>query len=170
MSEAVLKAVPDAKRRKTTDRQCHMCVLCGRDCDEDRSKYPLDSWNSMKIQSQKWHGLDKFGNVYDEVEWDSGPVGVYFHQTCRTAFTNQRTLEQAKARKNKHEVFSTTSTIACAETNKDCSSQIRQKSRLHRSSTGPLHNKDLCVWCMKPEDRKHSVQGNWCLLQQLRSW
>ena len=72
----------------------------------------------MKIQAQAWHGLDKFGNVYEQVEWDNGPVGIYFHKTCRIAFANQRTLEQAKARKNKLEALSTTSPIACAETSR----------------------------------------------------
>ena len=95
MPEAVLKAVPDhidAKRRKTTDRLSYMCVLCGEECDEDRSKYPIDSWNNIKIQAQAWHGMDKFGNVYEQVEWENGPVGIYFYKTCRTAFASQRTL------------------------------------------------------------------------------
>ena len=108
--------------------------------------------------------------MYEQVERENGPVGIYFHMTCRTAFASQRTLEQAKARKNKLEVLSTTSPIACAETSKECSAQMHEKSQLHRSSTGPLHDKALCVCCMKSEDCKHAGRGSWCLLQQLRAW
>ena len=172
MSEAVLKAVPDhllMQREEKRQIDSPTCACCVEE-NEDRSKYPTDSWNNMKIQVQARHGLDKFGNVYEQFEWENGPVGIYFHKTCRTVFASQRTLEQVKGRKNNLEVLSITSPIECAETSKECSAHMPEKSRLHRSSTGPLHDKDLCVWCMKPEDCKHAERGSWCLRHTPSSW
>jgi len=40
-----------------------------------------------------------------------------------------------------------------------------------RSSTGIVHNKNLCVWCMKSEDEKHPEQtGGWVLLSYTSAW
>ena len=74
------------ENRQIDSPTCACCV--GGEWDEDRSKYPTDSCNNMKIETQAWHGLDKF-NVYEQVEWENGPVDIYFHKTCRTALVNE---------------------------------------------------------------------------------
>ena len=35
---------------------------------------------------------------------------------------------------------------------------------------GPLHDKLLCVWCMKPEDIKHRRETKLSIIQQLKAW
>jgi len=37
-----------------------------------------------------------------------------------------------------------------------------------RSSTGMVHNKNVCVWCMEPEDGKHP--GRWVRLSYTLAW
>ena len=41
--------------------------------------------------------------------------------------------------------------------NEECSkeSELEPPSRMSRNSAGSIHNKDLCIWCMKPEDKKN---------------
>eukprot|EP00794_Sanderia_malayensis_P017851 gene17851-19634_t len=41
---------------------------------------------------------------------------------------------------------------------------------MSRSSTGYIHDKNLCIWCMKPEDKKNPGRDRWHLLQQMNSW
>ena len=33
-----------------------------------------------------------------------------------------------------------------------------------------MHNKDLCIWRIKPEDKKNPERDKWRLLQQLNAW
>ena len=40
-----------------------------------------------------------------------------------------------------------------------------------RSGTGTVHDKNLCVWCMKPQDAKHPERtGRWLLMSYTASW
>jgi len=45
--------------------------------------------------------LEKFGNVYDEVNWENGPSGLYMHDTCRITLSSKRSLRQFQMRKTK---------------------------------------------------------------------
>ena len=88
-----------------------------------------------------------------------------FHKLCKTEFTSKRKLEQSKARKAKAE------TSALKSCNNSSGEDVSLSSKkLSRSTTGLLHNKDLYIWCMKPEDTKHPGRGRWCLLQQVDAW
>lgn len=49
------------------------CVLqCGELIDDrnDCFKISQERWDKLKSQSQSWRGLDKFGDVYDTVDWE----------------------------------------------------------------------------------------------------
>ena len=40
-----------------------------------------------------------------------------------------------------------------------------------RSSTGIVHDKNLCVWCMKPQDERPPERtGRWLLISYTSSW
>ena len=101
----------------------------------------------------EWKGLDKYGNVFESVNWDNGPSGSFCHKLCKTEFTSKRKLKQSKARKAKAE------TSVLKYCNDSASEDVSLSSkRLSPSTTGLLHNKDLCIWCMKPEDTKHLAE------------
>ena len=95
-------------------------------------------------------GLDKFGNVYEDVDWESGVYGVYFHKLCKTNFSNARKLEQAKNRLQKLNIQKEAANVEQQE----LASTSAQDKRSSRKS-GLVHDKLLCVWCMKPENKKH---------------
>ena len=48
-------------------------------------------------------GLDKFGDVYERVDWDKGFVGQFVHDTSRLALSSARKLVQAINRERKRE-------------------------------------------------------------------
>lgn len=35
---------------------------------------------------------------------------------------------------------------------------------------GAVHEKGLCVWCMKPSDKRHKDHDNFRVLQRLKTW
>ena len=83
---------------------------CGDPCTEegdvyvsDILKHAPDRWNNFKDQALLWRGLDRFGEVYDTVDWKKGDTGYVMHDKCRMIFMTKRRLEQAKKRKEKQD-------------------------------------------------------------------
>ena len=55
------------------------CVLkCGKTCDV-KDVISADRWDRLKPKSERWKGLDRFGEVFDTTDWDNGPDGFYMH-------------------------------------------------------------------------------------------
>ena len=133
------------------------CILCNELCSENRSGFPADQWNSLKNTALKWKGLDKFGSVYDDVNWDNGSDGLFFHKVpCQLDFKSSRKLDQAK---NRHAKKSFDREVMPSE----CTTQIEEgndapgsSKRLTRSHIPVIHDKQLCVWCMKPDNVKNT--------------
>ena len=98
----------------------------------------------------------------ESVNWDNGPSGSFFQKLWKT---KKRKLVQYKARKAKAE----TSALKCCNDSSSEDVSLSSK-RLSCSTTGLLHNKDLCIMCMKPEDTNHPGRDRWCLLQQIDAW
>ena len=62
------------------------CLLqCGKPCKASDSieKMNKEAWDKLKSKLLKWKGCDKFGNVYDTVDWELGPCGKHVHDSCR---------------------------------------------------------------------------------------
>ena len=99
MSKPILKPVPDdyVKKRKRQDTQ-NLCIICEKPCEEDRSSYPEDLWHELKNLALKWKDLDRFGTVYDNVNWNAGSSGLFFHKMCKAHMANSRALMQAQKR------------------------------------------------------------------------
>ena len=57
----------------------------------------------MKLQTLQWNGLDQFGNVYESVDWDHGPQGIFFHKICKLQVASKYKLQQALKRKEKQD-------------------------------------------------------------------
>ena len=92
-STPLLKPTPNRKREH--DKVCGICILCGTECDEDKSNLSSEAWECMKDKAKDWKGLLKFGNVYDTINWEAGANGVFFQRQCRTMLASPRGLQQA---------------------------------------------------------------------------
>lgn len=159
-SAPLLKPIPNRKRKR--DEVQGICILCNEECDEDKSNLSAEAWERMKDKAKDWKDLPKFGNVYDTINWEAGPNGVFFHKRCRTALASQRGLQQAVRKKENLQKQLT------EETQGMHSQEQQQSSGRSSRSSGLLHGKQLCIWCMKPEDLKHS--NKLCIIQQWNAW
>ena len=139
MSKALLKGNKKVKVMKTP------CLLCSEDCSE-LCKLSVTSWNSLKDKASLWTELDRFGGVYHNVKWEEGPTGKYLHSTCRLQISSKRLLEQSLKRKH----------VTCKVNNTEQPAPKLSVRVPTRGSTGQLHNKGCCIWCMKPRDTKHN--------------
>ena len=48
------------------------CIICGKYCEETRHILHDDDWKIFQETAIKWKGLDRFGELYDSVQWESG--------------------------------------------------------------------------------------------------
>ena len=123
------------------------CILCHDSCDE-KQKLPQDEhWLQFKENVSKWRGLDKYGTAADSIEWDTGPLGKFWHKGCKAEVCGERKLKQAIARSKKvSQVVADEKTVQ-----PDCSGDERPATR---KSIGPVHNSSLCIWCMTGYNKK----------------
>ena len=90
-----------SRKRKSTELcESSQCILCKDECDEYHSIIHIDAWNNLRETAKQWSGLDTFSTVYNDVAWDNGPFGAYYHQVCKLKLF-RRKLEQALKRKEK---------------------------------------------------------------------
>ena len=140
------------------------CLLqCGKPCESADSvdNMTQGAWEKLKLKSLNWKGCDRFGNVYDSVDWECGPHGKHLHASCRLDISSSEKLKRSKLRQQKQDRESAFHEETCHH---DPDFESPALKRL-RSSTGIVHDKNLCVWCMKPEDERHPEQtGRWVLL------
>ena len=145
------------------------CLLnCGKPCESTDSidNMTQGAWEKLKLKSLNWKGCDRFGNVYDSVDWELGPYGKHLHASCRLDISSSDKLKRSKLRQQKQEESSFHEEICHQE--QDLESPAPKRLR---SSTGIVHNKNLCVWCMKPEDVRHPERtGRWVLLSYTSAW
>ena len=146
-----------------------LCVLqCGGQCDEaTESITSIERWENLKKKSLLWSGLDKFGDVYANVDWDKGPVGQCVHDACRLTLSNANKLEQAKKRQRKREIED--NQCQSSSLSDVCSPAPAPASKRLRSSLGVIHDKTKCVWCCKTESAKHP-ESKLVLLSYDHAW
>ena len=143
---------------------------CGEPCTEEDedfvpeiTKHAPTRWEKFKNQAYLWRGLDRFGEIYDTVDWKKGGEGLVMHDKCRITFMTDRKLKQAMKRKEKETNLKAQQEKEKADT--AGSSQMKDDNpfpRATRSSFGScgLHDKNKCVWCFKPPDAKHPDPSN----------
>ena len=56
-------------------------LVCSEACDEE--KKDINSWNDLKQLALEWSGHEPYGDIYEKVDWASGPRGNYLHKLCR---------------------------------------------------------------------------------------
>ena len=119
------------------------CLLnCGKPCESTDSidNMTQGAWEKLKLKSLNWKGCDRFGNVYDSVDWELGPYGKHLHASCRLDISSSDKLKRSKLRQQKQEELSFHEEICHQE--QDLESPA---PRHPRSSTGIVHNKNLCL-------------------------
>ena len=151
-----------------TSKTQFSCLLqCQKPCDASNAIDNLgkEAWEKLKLKAFNWKGLDMFGNVYDTVNWQQGPSGKHVHGNCRFDISSSDKLNRAKTRQQKRERDS--ASHECP----DDHDLAGPAPKCLRSSVGIVHNKNLCVWCMKPEDTKHPERtGKWLLISYIPAW
>ena len=143
-------------------------LLCGRPCTADDSldNITADKWESIQSKSLQWEGLDKFQHVHGNVDWKKGPDYCYMHSSCYTTMSSKRSLTQAKKRKRKIE-----GSLERDETQDEPGPSFESgATKKLRSSLGVLHNKVLCVWCMRGVYRSSDRDKRLLLLSTVDAW
>ena len=135
------------------------CVLkCGKPCTSRDSidKITLDKWSKIQTNAKEWKGLDKFGDVWDTTNWEDGQQGRFIHNSCYITLCSLKKREQAIIRdaKAKEAAKEITTSTSKSPVHSDSlpTSPLQKRTWL---STGFIHKKDSCVWCMKKEGKKH---------------
>ena len=86
------------------------------------------------------------------VDWENGPKGHFMHSSCYINMCSSKHLMQAQKRKQK-------------SANQDEQPPTSEPAiKKLRSSMGVLHDKSLCVWCMKGAARFGSRENSKLLL------
>lgn len=137
----------------------YQCVLqCGLNCNLS-DVISTDKWEKLKLKTEDWKGLDKFGTIFESTSWEQGPHGFYIHTNCYITVSSKRSLQQSKNRNKEKENSGKRSEnpeIHDQDSEKEC--QPSSPKRLRSSIGGPLYSKDKCVWCMKGPDTKHPAR------------
>ena len=151
-----------SKWKKGNEYEC--ILLCGKLCSADDclDNFTLAKWDSMKDKATKWKGLDTFGNVHCSVDWEKGPKGHHMHRSCYASLSSKSRLSQAEQRQHKSEQ-SLQERAEALDHESDPTLETRACKSL-RSSTGPLHEKTSCIWCMKGANHKNKNRNNDLLL------
>ena len=90
------------------------------------------------------------------------PKVFFFHKRCIATLAVQRGLQQAK-RHQEAEQKQVTQKMQTPDTQQSEPSVAR-----FSRSKGLIHDKNFCVWCIKPQDRKNS--NPLCIIQQGNAW
>ena len=85
-----------------------------------------------------WRGLDRYGNVFDSINWENGPRGLYIHSIRLLNLNCEIQLVQAKNKRKKAE-----------KAKNEENTQQSTVKRASRSTARVLHHSHLCVWCME---------------------
>ena len=142
------------------------CFLCKEACSTTDIVSQL-KWNGLKAKSEKWHGLDKFGDVLELTDWTDYPFNYKMHNSCYISISSVDHLKRAVDRKRLTQQLSSDVTPGASSSNIQLSDTVQEdqqsylpSKRLRSSFDGPLQDKSKCVWFSKGEDKKQpSVKG-----------
>ena len=113
----------------------------------------------MREKTKASTGLDTFGTVSETVDWGNGPEIYFLHNNCKVKLHNGIALDQAKKRKEKKDNEEVCKSFA--EKGIISSGEASNSATITRRSLIVLINsKDLCIWCMKPENTRHKDGKN----------
>ena len=82
-----------------------ICILCNKTCEEKAKVVRIEDWEKLKDIAYNWKSLDNYGEVYETVEWESGPANKFWHADCKREVCGTRKLDQARKRKRKSDYY-----------------------------------------------------------------
>lgn len=130
---------PILPAKKQTRGNEGICILCNSFCDEKQKEPQPGDWKKFQEYATKWRGLDKYGQVADTVDWDTGPIGKLWHKNCRAELGGDRKLQQAIKRSTK------VTTIADPTKEQKPTSNFDDERPATRKSVGPVNDSSLCI-------------------------
>ena len=120
------------------------CLLCGKPCNTTEIISPA-IWERIHDKSKNWSGLDRYGQIYENMSWTNGPAGFYMHRDCHISFSSSTHLERAKQRKRKETEASLDQESSTSDGIEEIDAPTPPKC-LRSSVGGHLHYKTKCVW------------------------
>ena len=60
-------------------------------------------WEALRLTAKEWSGLNRYGFVYSEVDWEKGTLDEqsFFHRKCTKNMQTRSKLLKAKCRRDK---------------------------------------------------------------------
>lgn len=143
----------------------NQCILCTLTCNVNEKLYNIkpEKWDSVEEASLQWKGLESFN---ERVDWVKGPVGLHMHSSCYTSLSSKRSLSQAEKNVKKKTGEHHEEELS----DQDEPSTEVQSPKMFRSSTDVLHDKMLCVWCMKGAYKNSGRGKKMLLLSTVEAW
>ena len=92
--------------------------------------------------------------MYDKVDWKRGPNVIYFHKLCQLDMKSSRRLGQAKKRLAKINEEKSEYLDDYTPIQEHTLGSPNEVSRKLTRLSAHLHEKTLCVWCMKADNKK----------------
>ena len=71
--------------------------MFGKACSS-KDSIGIQKWQTLCTKSEKWDGLDKYGDLFKSTDWDAGPANNFICQSCYITLSSSRALNQAIAR------------------------------------------------------------------------
>ena len=101
-SKLVLNVCPQTKQKKSNTTKVRTRLFCKEICNEQHT-YTQKQWEALRLTAKEWSGLDRFGFVCSEVDWEKGTQDEqsFFHRKCIKNMQSPSKLLQAKCRRDK---------------------------------------------------------------------
>ena len=126
-------------------KKCLATSFCNTLCN-NAYEIGKQRWETLKKHLKNWRGLDKFGELYDAIDWDAGPNGNYLHKNCGLKIASSRFLEQAQTRCDKSRKSGNLEAEADEEVQNEDDLNTPPPAKItHSSHPGPLYDKYHCV-------------------------
>ena len=151
-----------SKEKKTGN----VCFLCHQGCVLGEAKIGELVLNNIKKIAEDWKGVGRFAGIYYRTLWDS-KTEFDVHNNCKIQITTKKKLDSARSRLTNckdldKEIPSTSCSIVDNVT----------KGKRWKRSLGPLHRPELCIRCLKPQDKNHKDRktSSLHLIDHKKSW
>ena len=148
-----------SKKKKTGN----VYFLCHQECVLGEAK--ISELNNIKKNAEDWKGVGRFAYIYDRTLWDS-KTEFHVYNNCKIQIAKKK-LNSARSRlTNSKDLDKEIPSTSCSIDDNDT------KNRFHLFPFGSLHHPELCIWCLKPQDKSHKDRktSSLHLIDHKKSW
>ena len=151
-SKPVLDICPPTKRKSSNTTNVSACLFRKKICNEQHT-YTQKQWEALRLTAKERTGLDRYGFVYSEVDWEKGTQDEqsFFHRKCIKNMQTRSKLLQAKCRRDK---LTESSSLVC--TIKPSNSDIKQTAARSPSSFSIIPTTTI----VKPSESPEQISVN----------